>query len=50
MIPEFVGKNYYAWVLIDTDVDVKMIQEHSSQSGDFGEIDIFVYKFGWIGI
>jgi len=30
----------------DTDVDVKMIQEHSSQSGDFGEIDIFVYKFG----
>ena len=25
-----------------------MTCEHSFQSGDFVEIDIFVYKFGWI--
>ena len=46
--PEFVEKNGKLYVLRDTAVDVEIRHENTFQGGDFGEIDIFVYKFGWI--
>jgi len=46
--PNLYEKMYYVSVLSDTAVDVKIWHENTFQNIDFGEIDILVYKFGWI--
>jgi len=39
---------YYVSVFSDTAVEVQIWHENTFESGDFWEIHIFAYKFGWI--
>jgi len=51
LLPEFVEIVTMYQYLSDTDIDIHNVQighENTSKSDDFGEIDIFVYKFEWI--
>ena len=46
IFPWICMKMNYILVLSDTAVDVKIWHKNIFQGGDFGEIDILVYKFG----